>query len=156
MRFFSISPSHRRTALCSSLPDLQAVAKEVLAGIFFGFSANLEVTEQKGFELTGHFTLAASTNGINPVSEQVALQIGTFWVLIPPASFSINKNGRFEFEGVINGVNLEIRITPLANNSFTFKAEGRGVNLTALTNPVTVAITIGNDTGLTTVTAEHN
>jgi L-amino acid N-acyltransferase YncA len=60
MRFFSISPSHRRTALCSSLPDLQAVAKEVLAGIFSGFSANLEVTEQTGFELTGHFTLAAA------------------------------------------------------------------------------------------------
>jgi hypothetical protein len=58
------------------------------------------------------------------------------------------------FEGVINGVSLEVQIVPLGNNIFTFKAEGRGVDLTGLTNPVTVVLTIGNDTGSTAVIAQ--
>jgi hypothetical protein len=33
----------------------------------------------------------------------------------------------------------------LGNNIFTFKAEGTGVNLTGLANPVTVVLTIGID-----------
>ena len=55
---------------------------------------------------------------------------------------------------MINGIKLEVQIRPLGNNSFAFKAESRGVTMTALTNPVTVALTIGNDRGLTMVAAE--
>ena len=40
------------------------------------------------------------------------------------------------------------------NNIFTFKAEGIGVDLTGLTNPVTVVLTIGIDSGTTTATAQ--
>jgi hypothetical protein len=36
---------------------------------------------------------------------------------------------------------------PLGNNIFTFNAEGKGVDLTGLTNPVTVVLTIGTDSG---------
>jgi hypothetical protein len=42
---------------------------------------------------------------------------------------------------------------PLGDNIFTFKAEGKGVDLTDLTNPVTVVLTIGDDTGSAAVTA---
>ena len=56
--------------------------------------------------------------------------------------------------GGINGVSLQVQIVPLGNNIFTFKAEGTGVDLTGLTNPVTVVLTIGIDTGATTVTAQ--
>ena len=52
-------------------------------------------------------------------------------------------------------MNLQFQIVPLGNNIFTFKAEGTGVNLTGLTNPVTVVLTIGIDSGTTTtVTAQ--
>jgi len=56
--------------------------------------------------------------------------------------------------GGINGVSLQVQVVPLGNNIFTFKAEGTGVDLTGLTNPVTVVLTIGIDTGATTVTAQ--
>ena len=79
---------------------------------------------------------------------------GTFSVTIPPGSFEQKPNGRFDFKGVINDVKLKAQIVPLGNNIFTFNAEGKGVDLTGLTNPVTVVLTIGTDSGSTAVRAE--
>jgi hypothetical protein len=114
--------------------------------------AKLEIAK-RGFDLKESFTLGANTNGINPLAENVTMEIGTSSVTIPPGSFKQLPHGRFAFEGLINGVSLEVQIVPLGNNIFTFKAEGKGVNLTDLTNPVTVVSTIGDDTGSTAVTA---
>jgi len=90
----------------------------------------------------------------NPLSENVTLQIGTFSITIPAGSFHQNPRGTFVFEGVIHGVSLEVQIEPRGNNSFTFKAEAAGVDLSRLTNPVTVVLTIGDDSGSVQVAAE--
>jgi DNA-binding beta-propeller fold protein YncE len=115
--------------------------------------AKLEIAKQR-FDLNESFTLGANSNGINPVTENVTLQIGTFSVTIPSGSFQQNHNGRFRFQGGINGLNLQVQITPLGNNIFTFKSEGRGVDLTSLSNSVDVVLTIGNNSGSTAVTAQ--
>jgi DNA-binding beta-propeller fold protein YncE len=117
--------------------------------------AKLEIAK-KGFDLKESFTLGKNSHGVNPVTEKVILQIGTFSVTIPAGLFEQDPNRRFEFEGVINDVNLEVQIVPLGNNIFTFKMEGTGVDLTSLTNPVTVALTIGIDSGSTAVTAKFH
>jgi hypothetical protein len=126
------------------------------AAPFASSFAKLEITAgpPQGFDLNESFTLGANSNGINPVTENVTLQIGPFSVTIPAGSFKLNPNGRFAFQGVINGVSLDVQIVPLGNNMFTFKAEGTGVDLTGLFNPVTVVLTIGDDTGSTAVTAQ--
>ena len=134
-------------------PRSVAITPLVPFSSFASFFAKLEIAKQ-GFDLKESFTLGANSNGINPVTENVTLQIGTFSVTIPPGSFKQIPHGRFTFEGVINGVSLEVQIVPLGNNIFIFKAEGRGVDLTGLTNPVTVVLTIGDDTGSTAVTAQ--
>jgi DNA-binding beta-propeller fold protein YncE len=120
--------------------------------------AKLEIS-RRGFDLDESFTLGANSNGINPVTENVTLQIGTFSVTIPSGSFEQNHNERFTFQGVINDLSLQVQITPLGNNIFTFKAEtfkseDRGVDLTDLSNPVDVVLTIGKDSGSTAVTAK--
>ena len=102
----------------------------------------------------GSFALGANTNGINPLAENVTLQIGTFSATIPAGSFKQIPHGRFAFEGVINGVSLEVQMVPLGNNIFALAAESKGVNLTGLTNPVTVVLTIGDNSGSTAVTAQ--
>ena len=114
----------------------------------------IEARHRPGFELKEFFTLGTNSNGINPVTENVTLQIGTFSVTIPAGSFEQDPNRRFEFEGVINDVSLEVQIVPLGNNIFTFKADGKGVDLTGLSNPVTVGLSIGIDSGSTAVRAE--
>jgi hypothetical protein len=117
--------------------------------------AKLEISV-RGFDLKESFTLGTNSNGINPVTEDVTLQIGTFSVTIPAGSFKQNPNGRFVFDGVSNGVSLEVQIVPLGNNIFTFKAEVTRVDLTGLANPVSVVLTIGNDSGSTAVTAQFD
>jgi hypothetical protein len=61
----------------------------------------------------------------------------------------------YAFEGVINGVSLEVLIkfgsTP---GSYRLLAEGRGANLKGTTNPVTVTLSIGNDMGTAKIHAE--
>ena len=124
---------------------------------FAAFCAELETSDDEPmeFELNSKFMLGATSAGINPVTEAVMLQIGTFSTTIPAGSFVKTRNGRFVFEGKVNGVNLKVRIAPLGNNSFTLRARGMGVDLSTLTNPVTVALTIGNDTGSTTAFREE-
>jgi DNA-binding beta-propeller fold protein YncE len=134
-------------------PVTIAITPEVPFAASFA-KLEIEARHRPGFELEEFFTLGTNSNGIDPVTENVTLQIGTFSVTIPASSFEQDPNGRFEFEGVINGVSLEVQIAPLGNNIFTFKAEGKGVDLTDLTNPVTVVLTIGTDSGTTAVTAE--
>jgi Lactonase, 7-bladed beta-propeller len=112
--------------------------------------AKLEIAKQ-GFDLKESFTLGANSNGINPVTENVTLQIGTFSVTIPPGSFKQIALRISGFQGVIKNVNLNVQIVALGNNIFALAAESKGVNLTGLTNPVTVVLTIGNETGSTAI-----
>jgi hypothetical protein len=120
---------------------------------FAASAAKLEITGS-GFQLNESFTLGTGSNGINPLTENVTLEIGTYSLTIPAGSLLQNLNGRFAFQGVINGVSLQVQIVPLGNQMFTFKAEGTGVDLTSLTNPVTVVLNIGNDAGSTMATAQ--
>src|SRR5260221_578591 len=103
--------------------------------------AKLEIAKHR-FDLKESFTLGANSKGINPVTEDVTLQIGTFAVTIPAGSFGQKPNGRIYLNGVINDVKLKAQIVPLGNNIFTFNAEGKGVDLTGLTSTVTVVLTI--------------
>jgi DNA-binding beta-propeller fold protein YncE len=108
---------------------------------------------QDSFDLKESFTLGANSNGINPLTEKVTLQIGTFSVMIPAGSFNQGFFEGFVFDGAINGVSLRVQIVPLGNNIFSFKAVGKDLDLTGHTNPVTVVLTIGINSGTTTVTA---
>jgi hypothetical protein len=118
---------------------------------FSAFCAELELSEEeaKRFEFHSRFLLGTNSDGINPLTDAITLQIGTFSTTIPAGSFVKTKNGRFHFEGEIKGVALEVRIAALPDGSFTLKARGKGVDLSTLTKPVTVMLTVGNDTGTT-------
>jgi hypothetical protein len=119
---------------------------------FSTFNAGGEIAGNE-FEIQGRFTLGAGTNGINPLTEGVVLQQGTFSVTIPKGSFKSARGGSYKFEGIIGGVSLEIDIAPASTNSYTFTAEGSGANLIDTVNPVSVALTIGDDAGTTTLRA---
>lgn len=121
---------------------------------FASFSAEVEIKDNfTAFEADGNFMLGTGSNGINPLTEAVGLQVGTFSTTIPAGSFTQDEEGNFTFEGVISGVSLEVEIQPLGGGSFGFLAEGTGANLSGTANPVPVTLTIGDDTGSTTVTA---
>jgi len=126
---------------------------------FAAFTAQVEIrlgprTGSDAFQERATFTLGAASDGINPPTEAVSFQIGTFSTTIPARSFHAGPRGQFTFEGVINGVTLEVRIAPQGDKSFIFQAEGTNADLSGTTNPVTVMLTIGDDSGTISVTAE--
>jgi len=106
------------------------------------------------FEVKATLTLGAGSNGISPVGEEVSLQVGTFSTAIPAGSFDEDAEGRFEFEGVVAGVTLRMKIRPSGGKSFAFEAHGEGADLTGTLNPVTVRLSVGDDRGSTGITAE--
>jgi len=57
------------------------------------------------------------------------------------------------FSGTIGTASLALDILSLGHNSYQFGAAGTSGNLIAVANPVPVLLTIGNDTGTTTVKA---
>jgi hypothetical protein len=124
--------------------------------IFASASANLTINTggAPGFDLNELVTLSAASDGISPLTEAVTLQVGTYAVAIPSGSFQLNPNGRYVFSGIINGVNLDVQIAPQTTTIFNFKVTASGANLSGVTNPVTVALAIGNDSGTTTTTAD--
>ena len=135
---------------------------------------NYDPDGEDDFDLDATFTLG-SGGSFNPLTEPVTLTISTYSVTIPAGSF-VKHDGGYSFEGVINGVSLEVLIRHKhseegdrgenadndnddKNNNrcttakYTVLAKGRGANLKGTTNPVTVTISIGNNTGTTKVCA---
>lgn len=128
------------------------------SAVFSSFTAKLAIHggSQGGFDLNATFTLAASSSGIDPLTQAVQLQMGPYNVTIPAGSFQQlpggEKQGSYVFSGVINGTMLTVQIVPLGGNSYQFKAAGAPVDFSALTgSSVTVTLTIGKDTGTTSV-----
>ena len=129
---------------------------------FSSFSAKLDINggSTPGFDLNSKFSLDAGSSGINPLVELVKLQVGTYSVAVPAGSFHQlrrgAKKGSYVFSGTIGGASLAIQIVPLGGSSYQFKATASPVDLTALTNPVTITLTIGNHTGTTSVYADFS
>ena len=88
---------------------------------------------------------------INPLTQPVTLQVGNYSVTVPPGSFKQlgqgSKAGSYVYSGTINGVSLQVHIVALGSSSYAFKAAAQPVDLTGLSNPVSVTITIGNNSG---------
>jgi len=113
----------------------------------------LEIKDEE-FEVKGSFTLGAASDGIDPLAQDVTLQVGTFTATIPNGSFTRHGKHQLTFEGVVDGVKLEVEIRERPDGRFKFKAEGEGADLSGTVNPVTVGLSIGDDGGSTTVTAK--
>ncbi|HSB18472.1 MAG TPA: hypothetical protein VLD85_00530 [Anaeromyxobacteraceae bacterium] len=114
---------------------------------FASFDARLEL-ERDGFELSGDFTLGAGSDGIDPVSEPVALQVGPVSLSIPAGSFQSARRGGWRFAGDAGGAVVGVRIAPLGGNAYRLSVEGNA-DVSGIQAPVTVGLTIGNDSGST-------
>jgi hypothetical protein len=87
------------------------------------------------------------------VTQPVTIHVGNYTGTIPPGSFKRGDTA-YTFTGVINGVSLNVTITPAGILRYTFTATGTGANLTGIKNPVPVALTIDGDCGTASVTAK--
>jgi hypothetical protein len=121
---------------------------------FSAFTVQLtDYPNQPGFSINSNFTLGTSSNGINPPTEPVTLKIGSLTITIPAGSFvNAGSPGYFTFVGVINSVSLNVLIRQTSGNNYVFGVIAKNVSLT-IQNPVSVTLTIGDDSGTTSVNA---
>jgi YVTN family beta-propeller protein len=147
------------TIMVGNLPQGVGIVPPPVGVPFLAFNAKLEIDldrkpKEDRFELQSSFTLSSTAPRIDPVTEPVTLQVGTFSTTIPPGSFKKHEDGFFTFRGVIDGVRLETVIKRTGTLRYTFEAEAKGADLTGTKNPVPVSLTIGDDSGTTSVKAD--
>ncbi|WKZ20281.1 MAG: SBBP repeat-containing protein [Candidatus Jettenia sp. CY-1] len=120
------------------------------AKIKLGLQAN-----DDNFDMWSTFVLGDTSDGIDLLSDDIYLQVGTLSISIPSGSFKNNKNKHFKLKKIINGVALQLTIVPSFNKkSFEFKAEVKHANLTGTADPIKMQFTIGNDGGSSIVATE--
>ncbi|MGH6841232.1 MAG: choice-of-anchor tandem repeat GloVer-containing protein, partial [Methylocella sp.] len=134
------------------VPPVQFAAFSPTVMIDFGTTPNTDA-----FEIKSSFTLGSTSKGINPPAEPVTFQVGTLTTTIPAGSFTgtvtSSAFGSFFFTGVINGVSLHAALAPTGANRFSFQAGAQDASLTGTANPVPVTLTVGTNSGATSVTA---
>ena len=132
---------------------------------FATFTARAELklgpqAEDDSFKLKGYFKLAASSNGIDPIAEDVTVQLGTFSKTIPAGSFQSGGPG-FKYWNQAEQFGVWIKPTSgqgqsspqvqpnghQQQGSYEVSAVASAVNLNGTVSPPKVGITIGDDFG---------
>jgi len=139
---------------------------------FSCLTGNLKLDENNdAFDLQATFNLG-SGGSINPLTSAVRLTIGLYSVTISKGSFLADDEG-YRFEGIIHDVHLEVFIKhrrrcdeaaegnrhtkcQCTADSFEISAQGEGAGLKGAANPITVTISIGDNTGTTQINATSN
>lgn len=103
--------------------------------------------------MLSNFALGKDSNGINPMNEVVTLKVGNVALTIPSGSIHKNRLGLFTFVGEIDNRWIEMLITPVGRNRFSFQAAAYGADLGGIKHPIPVELTIGNDSGITSAKA---
>ena len=98
--------------------------------------------------------MSSTAPGINPLTQAVTVQAGTFAVTIPPGSYVETNQGFFVFAGVINGVRLEAALEHTGTLQYAFQAKAVRASFTGTMNPAYVTLSIGGDSGATSVIAK--
>ena len=135
-------------------PNFDGTVFEItFAESFASFRVRLDTTSghPPGFDMKALFTQAEGAASIDPATQSITLTVGTYTVAFPAGSFKVTKKGWWDFDGKINGVSLEGRLRQTGANSYDLKLKASKVDLNSLTNPVTVLLAIGNNTGTTQV-----
>jgi hypothetical protein len=134
-----------------SAAEFSAVTQQVVP--FTSLSAEGEMQKRR-FRLRGRLSLGDTSNGISPLSEAVTVQLGSYSVTISPGSFQRSENHGYTFQGKIGDVRLTVSLKAHGPANYTFEMHGAGSGLPRQTKSDSFALTIGDDSGTTTVTLE--
>ncbi len=110
------------------------------------------------FEAHAEFQLNAVSAGINPAQGSLhfsASDGSTNLVFdVPLNQFHIGRDGRLNFEGLLNGYPAAVHLSPPRGHhgSYEFSLEAKKLNLAHLGRQLNVVLQIGNNIGQTTAT----
>ena len=128
------------------------------AAIPFGrFQARADIVLRSGanddrFDVEALLAPGAGSDGFDPLTEAVTLRLGPASWTIPAGSFRRQRLGWFSWLGTLGLTRLSLSLVPLGRD-WLFVALGSGAELSGVTNPVRLGLTIGDDAGEGDVTA---
>lgn len=114
---------------------------------FSPFEARLQFIGkgQTHFRLRGSFTLGTDSNGVDPLSQQVLLQLGSLPIPIQKGLFSQDSKGDYVFQSVVGSAAIDFRIKPVTSTRFKFEVEGVTATPFRVTKPARFILMIGNN-----------
>jgi hypothetical protein len=121
---------------------------------FSELSANVTVVPDMppSFRVSATIGLGPSSS-FDPIAQPVTFQLGSYAVTIPPGSFIRKDQDNYEYDGTIEGITLDARISPEAGNKFAFALKVQGINLSESINPVRILLILGHNAGAKSVNA---
>ena len=123
---------------------------------FAVFLAKMDIVSSvQAFDMRGPFVLAAGGTidlAADDVTVQLSNQTHTASITIPKGSFE-KEYDWYVYYGAIGGVPLEAAVVPFGGGRYAFEIGAVGVPNLPVGNPVTVTLTIGNNSGSVTVNA---
>lgn len=111
-------------------------------------SVKLSNGKSKSVTLSGTFTPSASSDGLNPLTEDVEIRVGGYTWTIAAGSFQRASDGAYVYSGTLGGVQVAVQTKTAKGGVWTFQVNATPVN--ALTTPTGVWIRVGNDAASTT------
>ncbi len=118
---------------------------------FASLTARLEIAPNVTGLAAGLILSSTNSNVIDPVRDPVKVKVGSALLTIPPGSFFKNSSGSFSFQGTIRGAAVKAVIYATGTSSYALLGKATGVNLSGTPSPVQVTVTIGDDSGTTSV-----
>jgi len=112
-----------------------------------------DILSREKVQIKGAYTLASTSGGIDLLSEDVSVRVGTASITIPAGSF-IADFPKYTFKGTIEGIDVKMVIEEIALDTFKFRIKAEGVDLTNSTNPLDIVLIIGNHGSRTKITLE--
>jgi CSLREA domain-containing protein len=111
----------------------------------------------KQFAAGGSFTLAADAPTFNPPTQAVTVTLssaafGPLAATIPAGHFTLVK-GQYRYSGTLGGVKYGASISAPVHGVYEFTFAVFGVDVTGITNPVSVTLQIGSNIGTDDVAA---
>src|SRR5262245_7315358 len=138
----TMTPFPTPTPASTPLPTPSASTAPVVP--FDAFVARGDVELKPGlnddrFNVNARFELGDTSDGIDPVNEEVDIALGPGHWTIPAGSFVLHRAGKsgrvsYTFSGVIGTTSLDVEITQRPDGSLQFKGKGRGAEQTSNKN----------------------
>ena len=96
------------------------------------------------------FKLGTSSNGIDPATQPVKIDIGSLSLTLPPGSFTKTCLG-WTYRGQLNGIQWTVLLARLSDSRYVLTATATRLDLTRPSASIDVNVAIGDDTGSTSV-----
>lgn len=143
--------------------EVVAAGAEVPFDPYVVTKLKIDKRRRKGtFDFRGAFGLGDASDGIDPLVEDVTIQLDSFSLTIPAGSFRRKGKHNYKFNGVIDGVRINAELkAPRGekgdddddgrksdrHRTWSFKFKGKGADLSGVENPVDTLVQIGDDSG---------